>query len=420
MLSLTYSYRIYPDLAQEARMLTWMEQCRRVYNYALAERRDWIASRKCAVNACNIKQEYIISADTLYPDYYKQQNALSLAKKNLSDLQDVQSQVLQDALKRLDKAFKFRQERGFGFPRFKKVGQYRSFVFPQFKSHPVVGSDVANLVTGWQIKLPKIGAVRINLHRPLPDGFEVKQVRVVCKASGWYTQLILSCDISVPVLQPHGESIGIDLGLLNFLATSSGKLIARPKFFIQLQSKLKWLQRQLKDKVKGSNNYKKAQKQIAKLHEHIHNTRREFHFLTAHQLCDGVGMIFAEDLNLTNLCRGMLAKHCLDAGWGRFLEILGWVCKKRGVYFAKVDPKGTSQTCPNCGTHTGKKELLERVHNCSFCGYITDRDVAAAIVVEQRGLTAVGQTVMLPVEVDRLGVPVKQEVRKSNLGKPTL
>ena len=411
MLSLTYSYRLYPDSHQEARMLTWMEQCRRVYNYALAERRDWIASRKCAINACNLRREYIIPIGTPYPDYYKQQNALSLAKKDLIELTDVQSQVLQDALKRLDKAFKSRQERGFGFPRFKKKGQYRSFVFPQFKANPVMG---------WQIKLPKIGAVRINLHRPLPVGFEVKQVRVVCKASGWYAQLIFAANISIPDIQPHGESIGIDLGLISFSATSSGKMIARPKFFVQLQSKLKWLQRQLKDKVKGSNNYRKAQKQIAKLHEHIHNTRREFHFLTAHQLCDGVGMIFAEDLNLVALGRGMLAKHCLDAGFASFLEILGWVCKKRGVYFAKVGAHGTSQTCPNCGSHTGKKELDERVHNCSECGYIADRDVAAAIVVEQRGLTAVGQTVMLAVEVDRLGVPVKQQVLESNLGKPAL
>ena len=137
MLSLTYSYRIYPDLAQETRMLAWMEQCRRVYNYALAERRDWIKSRKCQVNACSLRQEYIIPSDTPYPDYYKQQNALTVAKESILELQDVQSQVLQDALKRLDKAFKFMKERGFGFPRFKKYGQYRSFVFPQFKSNPV-------------------------------------------------------------------------------------------------------------------------------------------------------------------------------------------------------------------------------------------------------------------------------------------
>ncbi len=86
----------------------------------------------------------------------------------------------------------------------------------------------------------------------------------------------------------------------------------------------------------------------------------------------------------------------------------------------KVDSIASSQTCPNCGAHTGKKELEERVHNCSECGYTTDRDVAAAIVVEQRGLTAVGQTVMLAVEVDHALVPVKQQTLESNLGKPAL
>ncbi|KAB8314849.1 transposase [Tolypothrix campylonemoides VB511288] len=80
-------------------------------------------------------------------------------------------------------------------------------------------------------------------------------------------------------------------------------------------------------------------------------------------------------------------------------EILSSVCWKRGVYFAKVNPNGTSQTCPQCGTHTGKKKLSERVHTCHECGYTTDRDVAAAMVVEQRGLAAAGLAVKLPVEV---------------------
>jgi putative transposase len=409
MLNLTYSYRIYPGLDQEAQMLDWLEQCRRVYNYALAERKDWINSRKCPVNACSIRQEYIIPEGASYPDYYKQQNALTKAKEAIPELKAVHSQVLQDALKRLDKSFKFMQERGFGFPRFKKFGQYRSFVFPQFKSNPV---------NGFEIKLPKIGAMPINLHRPIPDGFEVKQVRVVFKPSGWYAQLILQADVSVPDVMPHGEPIGIDLGLEKFLAVSTGEMVERPRFFVNLQSQLRWLQRQLRNKRIGSANYRKIQVKIRQLHEHIHNVRREFHFLTAHQLCDSAGMIFAEDLNLKMTSRGMLAKHCLDAAWGSFLEILNWVSWKRGVYFAKVDPNGTSQTCPQCGAHTGKKELSQRVHECGECGYVTDRDVAAAQVVEQRGLVAVGQTVILPVEEGCLGTPMKQETSRAILGTP--
>ncbi|HBE30691.1 MAG TPA: transposase, partial [Cyanobacteria bacterium UBA11368] len=186
-------------------------------------------------------------ADAPYPDYYKQQNALTKAKETIPEFKAVHSQVLQDALKRLDKSFKLMQERGFGFPRFKKFGQYRSFVFPQFKSNPV---------NGFEIKLPKIGAVPINLHRPMPDGFEVKQVRVVFKPSGWYAQLILQSDISVPDVTPQGEPIGIDLGLEKFLAVSTGELIERPRFFVDLQSKLRWLQRKLRNKKKGSANYR--------------------------------------------------------------------------------------------------------------------------------------------------------------------
>jgi len=409
-------------------MLDWLEQWRRVYNYALRERKDWMNSRKCQVNACSLRSEYIIPADTPYPNYYAQKRNLTAARAVVPELDAVHSQVLQEALARLDKSFRFMQQREFGFPRFKKFGQFKSLLFPQFKTSPV---------TGWQVKLPKIGAVRINLHRPIPEGLVVKQVRIVNKASGWYALLVLEADISIPDAMPIGNSIGIDLGLEKFLAVSSGKLVARPKFFVQLQSKLKWLQRQLKDKVKGSSNYRIAQHKIRQLHEHIQNTRREFHFLVAHQLCDGVNMIFvedlrqdpqlfeklgcpqAEDLNLKATSRGMLAKHCLDAGWGGFLDILAWVCKKRGVYFAKVNPNGTSQTCPNCGTHTGQKELSERVHRCQECGYIADRDVAAAIVVEQRGLTAVGQTVVLAVEEGCLGTPAKQQSLRSDSWKPT-
>ena len=107
--------------------------------------------------------------------------------------------------------------------------------------------------------------------------------------------------------------------------------------------------------------------------------------------------MFVEDLNLKAMSRGMLRKHTLDAGFGQFLSILEFVCHKRGVYFERVDPNLTSQTCPSCQTLTGKKLPEDRVHSCSECGYITDRDVAAAQVVMQRGLNsvAVGRTVQV-------------------------
>ena len=95
------------------------------------------------------------------------------------------------------------------------------------------------------------------------------------------------------------------------------------------------------------------------------------------------------------MSKGMLRKHTLDAGFGQFLSILEFVCHKRGVYFERIDPNLTSQICPRCQTLTGKKLLSERVHSCESCGHTTNRDVAAAQIVEERGLksVAVGRTV---------------------------
>ena len=93
----------------------------------------------------------------------------------------------------------------------------------------------------------------------------------------------------------------------------------------------------------------------------------------------------------------------------RTVCILEWVCSKRDVFFAKVDANFTSQTCPSCQTHTGKKDLSERVHSCPHCGYQTDRDVAAAQVVMQRGLVAVGHTVLMLSEGKVVGLPMKKE-----------
>ena len=275
-------------------------------------------------------------------------------------------------------------DRGHGFPRFKSTKRMRSFTYPQLGVNPLKKNAV---------KLPKIGWVKMRQSRPIPEGFELKQVRIVRRVSGWYAMLILKLEVNVTDPIPHGEPLGIDLGLEKFLAASNGKLIAKSKFFVSLQSKLKSLQRNMSRKKKGSSNWKKACLKVAKLHEHIFNTRKDFHYKVANQLCDEAGMIFAEDLNLKAMSKGILCKHILDAGFGQFLNILEFVCWKRGVYFERVDPHLTSQTCPGCQTITGKKELSERIHSCPKCGYTTDRDVAAAQIVAQRGTVAVGHTV---------------------------
>ncbi|MGB7414211.1 MAG: transposase [Thermosynechococcaceae cyanobacterium] len=356
-------------------MSSWLETCRKVYNYALRERKDWMASRKCSIDRCSLKLEYIMATDAPYPGYYQQQNALTAAKVELIHLKDVQSQVLQEPIRRIDGAFAAFRDRGFGFPRFKKFGQYRSFTFPQFKNNPIRGN---------QIKLPKLGEVTINLHRPIPDGFVIKQVRVIRKADIWYASVNIQSDVSVPDPMPYGHAVGVDIGLEKFLSTSDGQLVKPPKFFRVMQGKLKLLQRRLSRKQRRSKNYEKARLKVARMHHTIDNSRKNFHYQQAHRLCNGAAQIFMEDLDYRISAKGFLGKHMLDAGFGQFRSITQYVCWKRGKTFGVVDARYTSQECPECGV-IKKKDLSERVHRCE-CGYTTDRDVAAAQVICTRGL----------------------------------
>ncbi|NEQ87698.1 MAG: transposase [Moorea sp. SIO2I5] len=372
MLRLTYEFKLIPTPEQITIIEEILVVCRKVWNYALRERKDWIKSRKCSVNACSLEQEYIIPADAPYPGYKQQAESLTKAKKSIPLLKNTNAQVLQQVLKTLDQAFKNMFDQGYGFPRFKNRYRMRSFVFPQFKTNPIIND--------W-IKLPQIGWVRMRLSRPIPESFKLKQVRVVRRASGYFAMLALQSDVSLGDHPAWGHPLGIDVGLDKFLATSDGELVERPKFLKELQGKLKLLQRRLKLKKKGSANRHKLNQKIARLHQKISDTRKDFHFKLANHLCDQAGMMFVEDLDFRTWAKGMLSKHTLDAGFGQFFNILAWVCWKRGVYFDKVDYRYTSQICPNCGAQTGKKDLSERIHKCPECQYEINRDVAAAQVI---------------------------------------
>jgi putative transposase len=362
-----------------------LDACRSVWNFALAQRKDWCNSRKSPVNTCSIVSEYIIPPEEPFPNYHRQAKQLTIAKQTYPRLKEVHSQVLQQVLRTLDRAWDDMMSKRLGFPRFKNKYRMRSFVFPQLGQNPV---------TKDAIKLPKLGWVRLRLSRPIPEGMTIKQARVVRKASGYFVMLSLELDVSVPSPLPDGHPRGLDFGYDKFVATSDGEEIKRPRFLKTLQGKLKLLQRRLKKKQKGSKNRHKLNCKIARLHQRISDTRKDWHYKLSHHLCDGAGLIFVEDINFVGWQRGMFSSATADAGFGQFVKILEWICFKRGVFFSKVDKNLTSQICPNCGTHTGKKELKVRIHSCNTCNYTTTRDVAAAQEVRNRGITALGHSVV--------------------------
>ena len=388
MISFTYEFKLKPTKKQIQDIEMYLETCREVYNWNHRERKDWIQSRNSPIDRCSIEKEYIIPAEKSFPNYNIQANNLTQSKKKYPHLAQVHSQVLQSTLKRLDRAWDdYYKVESRGFPKFKNKNRFRSFVYPQIKS-----SDLKNS----EIRLPKIGWLRIRKSREYPTGFEAKQLRIVRKATGYFAQIILVSHESVPDVVPGKTSLGLDAGISSFVASSRGELIKTPEFVLRAARKLKSLQRRLKNKIKGSANWLKLQKKIAQLYFKVANRREDWLYKLAHHFCSITDNVFVEDINFASWQKGLFGKKIGNSAIGKFInQILPFIAWKTGVYYQKVDKNFTSQECPNCRLPTGQKTLNQRVHNCQYCGVTLDRDVAAAKVIENRGKIAVGQPVNL-------------------------
>ncbi|MDJ0744965.1 MAG: transposase [Xenococcaceae cyanobacterium MO_167.B27] len=375
MLNLTYNYKLQPSKKQIEIIDHNLAVCKSVWNHALYQRKLWYSSRKCDINKCSLISEYVVQPFE-YPSYHIQSAELTQAKKTNPYLKSGNAQAMQQTLRKLDRAFNDMARKGMGFPRYKKKMKSFNLLSNKFE------------INGNYLKMPLLKNVKLRKSRDIPDGFLIKQVQIIKKASGYYANVMIELDVDIPSPLPHGHAVGIDVGISSMLSTSDGLVIQRPRFLDKALRKIELLQRKLKKKRIGSSKWNKLQKRIALLHEAVANKRKDYHFKLAHKLCNEVGMIFVEDINFVSWSKGIFCKQSLDMGLGQFFEILEYVCSITDTFFAKVNKDFTSQICPNCGTHTGKKELNVRIHSCSECGYHQDRDIAAAEVIRNRGLNA--------------------------------
>ena len=359
----TYQYRIYPTIKQAKKLFAWLEMLRNLYNQALA----W---RKTVYSTTGESVSWVTQADTL-PDL----------KQASAPFASLHSDVLQDALRRLDKAYQAffgRVKRGEapGFPRFKGERRYRSMAFSHLSKRLIrnIRKRVAHLV------VPKLGHIKIRYHRPLPDG-KIKNLTIQRKASGWYANIA----VEVPDTPEVGveTTIGIDVGLESFLTTSDGDKIQNPRYFRTSEQQLGKSQRVLSRREKGSKRYNKQCEYVANVHEHIANQRRDFHYKMAHRLFSQCEEVAVEDLKICDMVQNHhLSKSISDAGWGNFRLILQSKAANAGKQLTKVDPKYTSQKCSGCDSIV-KKSLSVRVHCCNDCGLVLDRDHNAAINIKK-------------------------------------
>lgn len=339
-----FRFRLKPTRTQHERLRDALEHCRELYNAALQERID--CYRKTGGGRTLIDQ----------------QKALTELRKDVAYAR-FPAVMQRGALRQLDSAYKAFFHRS-GFPRFKGREWFKCLSWPQADGFRFDG----------RFRAKGIGSIRVHQHRALPS----KPLSCKIKREGRHWYLLLACEVEAAT-NDNGEAIGLDLGLSSFAALSDGTLIANPRHGRKAQKELRRRQRALARCEKGSKRRAKVSAKVSAAHTKIRRSRRTFHFQTASDLVRRFGLIAVENLNIKGLARMRLARDVHDAAWGGFIQILCDKAESAGVQVVKVDPRGTSQTCPSCGAIEPKK-LSERVHSCP-CGFEADRDVAAAQVI---------------------------------------
>ncbi len=417
-----YQYQAYPSSQQKLELNDWLRICRYWYNWQLGDRFRWWNENRTAVNSCPLITYLPELRDN--PGYFSQKKLLPIWKKDLVtvvhsgellDFTRVPANTLQDVCKRADLAFS-RFIKGdcngsrSGKPRFKNQARYRTL--------KINGKDcfsVARIEKKWiWLKISKLkGWLKVRLHRPLPDGFKIKNILITKKTDGWYTTLCLK-DSTVPTLTPESviptwdNSIGLDAVLYgdDYLATSENTKLPSLKSYRNNHSDLEKVQTKKNAKTKGSKARRKLQSREARIHQRIARSRKDHAYKTAHVLVrTGKKVFYYENLNLSGLnkrnkpkpdgkggylpngqsAKSGLNKSWLDAGFGQFFEVLDYIARKAGAVTKKCNPAYTSQllsyrdefvfTDCDLREYWDEQEML-----------LVDRDVNAAINLKRVGL----------------------------------
>ena len=283
--------------------------------------------------------------------------------------------------------------------------------FPKFKKN---ARSVEYKTSGWKLLEPKrikftdgfeIGELRLigTYDLALYDESQIKRVRLVKRADGYYVQFCINVESPIVKSEPTHNTIGIDLGIKYFIATSTGEFVDSPKFYRKGEEQLNRANRRKSKKFcKGakpqSKNYHKARKRYALKHLRVSRQRTEWLKNQALRLCQSNDLIAYEDLNVKGMVKNRpLAKSISDAGWSTFRKWLDYFAGKYGKIAVAVPPHYTSQKCSNCGEIV-KKALSVRTHKCPHCGFEADRDTNAAINILQLGLDTLGHR-----EINTLG-----------------
>lgn len=361
----TFKYCLLGNASTFGRATTWISLCRNLYNTALEQRIAIYRQNKGSIS-CFSQIKQLPELKMAFPEY-----------------KEVGSQVLQDVIERLDKAYIafFRRVKNgsgkVGFPRFKGRDRYDSFTLKQ---------------AGWKLDgkyltIGNIGQFKIRLSRPIEG--DIKTVTIRRESTDkWY--VCFSCD-NVPEkrLPESGEIVGLDVGIKSFLVDSVGNKVDNPQYFRQSERLLRRRQRTLCRRVKGSQGRRKARVLVAKSHERVKNQRRDFLHKVANFYIKNYGTLVFEDLNIKGMVRNHnLAKSISDSGWGIFYGFCAYKAEGAGRQIIRIPRfEPSSKTCSSCGAINHELKLNDRAWVCLKCGVLHDRDYNAALNILRVGQT---------------------------------
>ncbi len=360
-------YELNPTKAQKTLIRQSCGCCRKVYNVML--------DRKISA----------YKEDGTSLSKYELINQLVELKKELPFLKDVPSQALQQAIFNLDTAYANFFRKG-GFPKFKKKGVKDSFRIPV--------ACIFNFMD-WTVKTAKIGTIRVYKGHNKPISGKIKSYTISCTSTDRYYISVLYETMDKPKLN-NNKSVGIDVGIKDFATLSDGTVFENQKHLKSNLRKLRVLQRtvsrryqQGKKREEQSNNWKKAVRRVAKLHEKIAFQRYDYLHKVSTWIAENYSTVCVETLNVKGMMRNHhLAQAISDCGWSMFLNMLEYKCDN----LVKIDKWfASSQTCSECGyINTATKNLAIREWTCPECGTIHNRDLNAAKNIEREGLSLCG------------------------------
>ncbi len=357
-------YRAYPTIEQCTLFAKTFGCCRKIYNLMLTDKIAYYQKHQKTLH--NTPVQY--KKD--YP-YLKEVDSLALANTQLN---------LQTAYKN------FFRDKKVGFPKYKSAKHSR-------KSYTTNNQKGTVAITDKGIKLPKVGVVKAKIHRQPNEGWIIKSATVSQERDETYYISILfeyeAKELYAPVTSM--STLGLDYKSDGLYVDSEGNDCDMPHYYRLSQDKLAKSQRKLKHKTIGSNNYRKQQKKIARIHRHISNQRKDFLHKKSTEIANQYTCVCVEALNMRSMANKGFGngKATLDNGYGMFVNFLEYKLKDRGGYLVKIDKWfPSSQLCHWCGYRSENlKDLKIRKWDCPHCGHkAIDRDWNAAINIKTEGL----------------------------------